>query len=154
MGIDIDTLRDGDTIRTTADVAVLKPDRREKYNWKLRPTVKAGTKLTVRVEEHPIEVVEGKTVVRKTIDVRPLGARGGAARLWRENVESCDGELVVRLIEASEPAEQTAAEAAEECGWAAYHIVEALEKAGLVTAATLRAAIKAAEDEATEAEEG
>ncbi len=137
----IDELKDGDTLRLVEDVSIVKPDRREKYNWKLAPAVKKGTKLTVRVEEHPIEITDEKTVVRKTIDVRPLNARGSAARLWREDLESCDGELVIRLIEASEPATMTAAEVAEESGWATVHIIAGLERLGLITADDVRRAI-------------
>lgn len=137
----IDGLKDGDTLRLVEDVSIAKPDRREKYNWQLKPVVRAGTKLTVRVEEHPFEITDEKTVVRKTIDVRPIGARGGQARLWREDLESCDGELVIRLIEASEPATMTAAEVASESGWALVSIIGALEHAGIVTAADMRRAI-------------
>ena len=146
MGIDIDTLRDGDTIRLTADVAIVKPDRREKYDWKLRPIVKAGTKLTVRVEEHPIDVTEDKTVVRTSVDVRPIGGRGSAARLWSQDPGQCDGELVVRLLAAADLVALTAAEVAELCGWGLAPIIEALEDAGLVTAESLQAPIKVAEE--------
>ncbi len=142
----IDALTDGDFIQLTKDVVVENPDRREKYNWKLEPIVKAGTKLSVRVEEHPFDITDEKTIVRKSIDVRPIRGRGSAARLWRERLDQCEGPLVVQILEASEPAELTAAEVAEASGWATVSIVEALERAGIVTAADMRRAIKEEEE--------
>lgn len=140
MAVDEETLTCDDVLVLQEDVATPRPDRRSRYDWKLKPTVPAGTKLSVAVELVPVQVGDREVTLRR-IYITPFGGRGGPAVRVSTQPEDGDGPLVTALLAAAERAEATAAEVARESGWSAYHVVRALERAGLVTADDVRRAI-------------
>lgn len=140
MAVDEATLTCDDVLVLREDVATPSPDRRYRHDWKLRPTVPAGTKLSVAVELVPVKVGD-KEVTLQRIYLHPLGGRGGPAVRTSSAPEHGDGPLVTALLAAAERTAATAADVARESGWSAFHVVRALERAGLVTADDVRRAI-------------
>jgi hypothetical protein len=140
MAVDEATLTCDDVLVLQEDVAVPRPDRRAKYDWKLAETVPAGTKLAVAVELIPFDVDDKEFTVRR-VYIQAYGRRGGPAVMHSSQPEDGDGPLVTALLAAADRTEATAAEIARESGWSAYALVRALERAGVVTADVMRRVI-------------
>ena len=60
MILDLTTLNDGDIVIVTEDITNPSPDKRTKYDWRLAETIKAGTKLKVRIKTAEFYGVEAE----------------------------------------------------------------------------------------------
>lgn len=118
-------LRDGMVVQLTCAVKNDEPDRRQKYDWRVRPVWQEGVRLIVIAERHATANPE---------DPVPLYVELSGDRhsiLHRLHV----GRLPAAVINALEPVKPTLYERFQHRGWTQYHsgVLDALVMQGKVT---------------------